>query len=185
MMNEHTHADTLFGTDGMRSLVGTGPFTLHDLAHVGQCLSVWACQQYGPEPRILIAYDTRISCQFIKCALLSGLLLSQAIIHDAGVLPTPAAHLLLSTGSFDCAIIISASHNPYQDNGLKIIDSQTHKLSPADEQFITALYHADKNDISYEHFGTLIDYRQASQDYINKILALFTKYIFTRAYHCA
>src|SRR3989304_1461266 len=108
----------LFGTDGIRGTVGSEPFTHAWLHQVGHAIAMWAQEKYGSSPKILIGYDTRLSCSFVKSALQSGLLMHPITIHDAQILPTPAVcQLLQYSDQFDCGIIISASHNPYKDNG--------------------------------------------------------------------
>jgi phosphoglucosamine mutase len=129
-----------FGTDGLRGNAQKYPFTQKSLLHFGQALALWNKKKHS-SPHVLIAYDTRESCERIKQNLIVGLLSKGTTYADAGVLPTPA---VLSTiqhdENFTYGIMISASHNPYYDNGIKVFDSQTGKLSCDDEQIITQLY---------------------------------------------
>lgn len=130
----------LFGTDGIRGRMGTGIFIQHELIQLGQAIALWAQKKYSKKPHILIFHDTRISASFVKAALKTGLLHYPVILEDAGVLPTPAAaHLMKLRPEFDCALVISASHNPYDDNGIKIIDAQSGKLTRIDEETISSL----------------------------------------------
>jgi phosphoglucosamine mutase len=128
--------DQLFGTDGIRTRVGEYPLTFDGLTLLAKALAQWICMQYGPKPRILIAGDTRNSYSWIKATLVSGLLTEMIHVVDAGILPTPAVALLVRECMFDCGIVISASHNLYHDNGIKIIDRFMGKLLPEHEKTI-------------------------------------------------
>lgn len=139
---------SLFGTDGIRASVGTAPCTQPDLIALGTALAQWAQKKYKKaQPAVLIAHDTRISCSWIKACLSTGLLSNSVNIFDAHVLPTPAALVLMQEyallTNIDCAVIISASHNPFHDNGIKIFD-QKGKLSLTDEQEITRLFYEER-----------------------------------------
>lgn len=148
----------MFGTDGIRSKIGTEYLTMHQLPRVGSALARWAQEKYGPQPRILIAQDTRNSGDYIKAALKSGLLLFPVRTTDVHVLPTPAVvQILQAHDIFDCALIISASHNPYYDNGIKVADRATGKITPQDEMRITELLGQEYLP-DYTHLGTEITF---------------------------
>jgi len=137
------HAN-LFGTDGIRACVGTFPCTEDDLAKLGHAIGVWATSKYGAQPRLLLGHDTRESAEFMICALSAGLLQSPVAIINVGVLPTPAIIKIATLdASIDGAIIITASHNPFQDNGIKVVDRRAGKLSAQDEQTITNLFYRE------------------------------------------
>ncbi len=131
----------LFGTDGIRARVGTFPLTQEDLVKLGAAIGTWAIKKYGSAPHFLLGHDTRESAQFMIDALSTGLLQHPITIIHAGILPTPAIIKLAQMNELvNGAIIITASHNPYQDNGIKIVDAKNGKLSLKDEQEITALF---------------------------------------------
>jgi phosphoglucosamine mutase len=131
--------NNLFGTDGIRAIVGTEPLNAEKLPILGHAIARWAKEKYKMHPSILLAHDTRSSCYFIKATLKSGLLLHTIKLYDVLALPTPTACILIRQNKlFDCGIIITASHNPYQYNGIKIIDSNGNKISEADELEISA-----------------------------------------------
>lgn len=163
----------LFGTDGIRGCMGTGLFVQHELIQLGKAIALWAQKKYSKNPRILMFHDTRISASFVKAALKTGLLQYPVILDDAGVLPTPAAaHLMKMRSEIDCALIISASHNPYHDNGIKIIDAQDGKLTRADEEEISRLITNAKKTRWFDTFclrktltmsGFLFNYRRKYQ----------------------
>lgn len=165
---------SLFGTDGIRKSVGDYPLTHDNLPRLGYAIAAWAQSKYKKKnPAILMACDTRASCDYIKASLQSGLLLLPIVIFDAGTLPTPATHLLLKHGDFDCALIISASHNPYQDNGIKIIDKYGNKIAQTDELFISERAQQDSQSINYDSFGRLHIMTDAQKEYCARVQALF------------
>lgn len=127
-----------FGTDGIRGNSENFPFTNKALIALGQSIAKWAISKYKKtNPKILIGHDTRVSCKKIKEQLEKGLLTLGLNIFDAQVLPTPAICKLTNYyKEFDLGIIISASHNPYYDNGIKLVDAKTGKLKPEDEKII-------------------------------------------------
>ncbi|MFA6065600.1 MAG: hypothetical protein WC707_00245 [Candidatus Babeliaceae bacterium] len=129
----------LFGTDGIRGPFGTGLLVHEKLHAMGKALALWALKRYQHNPRILIIHDTRNSCALIKAYLKGGLLQYPVSIFDGSILPTPAAAHFMRDNMLDCAVIISASHNVYSDNGIKIIDNKAGKLSLDDELFISSL----------------------------------------------
>jgi len=131
-----------FGTDGIRGNAEKFPFTDQALTTLGLACAAWAKVNYGKNsPKMLIGADTRISGPRIKQALAAGLLAGGVEVWDAGVIPTPAVcELIMLDTSFDAGIVISASHNPFQDNGIKVFDSRRCKISSEDEQKITQLF---------------------------------------------
>lgn len=164
----------LFGTDGIRNHVGNSPFTFTDLPKLGHAIALWALQKYGPTPKVLLAHDTRVSASFVKSSLTSSMLLHPLAIHDAMILPTPGlCKLLKQNPSFDFGIVISASHNPFQDNGIKIIDTLQGKLSDADEAEISHLFHSQNYSLDYSALGTMHCWPQAVECYRNAILQAF------------
>ncbi len=171
----------LFGTDGIRNRIGREPFTLIGLAKLGNALGLWAQQKYNAEhvknflpitPKItaLIATDTRNSAALVKTGIATGILANDIHLVDVGILPTPALYALLQNQSkFRFGIMISASHNPYDDNGIKIIDAQTGKLTPEDELSISfSFYQAELPSLHPDQLGTLKKWtRPATRIYLN------------------
>lgn len=131
-----------FGTDGIRGNATEYPFTPKALKILGKSIALWSRKKYGNKsPKCLIAHDTRISCPKIKTNLISGLLEENIEIIDGKILPTPAVLQIISKeASFDFGIVISASHNPFYDNGIKIFDAKSGKLNSSDEQIIIKNY---------------------------------------------
>ena len=135
-----------FGTDGIRGFVGQFPMTPDFIMKLG-----WAAGKVlGAEgtQEILIGKDTRASGYMIESALESGLSAAGVNIALAGPLPTPAVAYLTSTFRADAGVVISASHNPYYDNGIKFFSNAGSKLSDAQQQAIEKmLQHALEHGI--------------------------------------
>jgi phosphoglucosamine mutase len=168
--------ENLFGTDGIRALVGTGIFRTEQLATLGRAIAYWAQQKYGSYPRILIGHDTRESCSWVKATLKSGLLTAPVHIFDGEVLPTPTVVQLLQKSTlFDVGIIISASHNPYQDNGIKLIEARQAKLSLHDELIISKLMRELPAYSSYQGFGTESAMPQVAAQYMQHLYSFFAR----------
>jgi len=166
----------LFGTDGIRKTVGQSPFTAQELPLLGWAIGNWLRAKYNTNIEILVAHDTRQSAAFIKAALKTGLLAHPITIYDAHILPTPAVSRLVQLDeNILCGIVISASHNPYQDNGFKIFDANGNKISHEDSNQISALFHEAKDTFipTYDFFGTEHHADWSAQSYISSVCALF------------
>lgn len=164
----------MFGTDGIRATVGNAPFTAPDLHKMGLALGTWIVKTYGENATVLIGHDTRLSCSFVKSTLKSGLLAHPICLIDAGILPTPAVvQLALTHTAIDCGVIISASHNPFQDNGIKIIDGTKGKLSAQDELEITELFYNPDISCSYAQLGEERFWGNAQAAYSDHIKSFF------------
>jgi phosphoglucosamine mutase len=128
-------ARRLFGTDGVRGVAGE--VLTADLA---LALGRAAVAQLGAEragaKRVLVIRDTRESGEMLEAALAAGAASAGADVVLGGVLPTPAAPLLIAADGYDLAAVISASHNPYRDNGIKFFGADGYKLGDATEEAI-------------------------------------------------
>ena len=122
--------EKLFGTDGIRSRAGDFPLNAATIEAIGQAIGEKL------DGSILVGYDTRVSCPWIFGLLKNGIARTSAALHDAGVIPTPAVALLVKSDGYSGGIMISASHNPYDDNGVKVFASNGTKLSDAAEAAI-------------------------------------------------
>ncbi len=163
----------LFGTDGIRGAIGIFPFTVEDTIRLGKALGEWIGDTYGTNAHVLMVQDTRESADWFSHTLGTGLLMHPLTIHHAGVLPTPAvSHLLAGNSHFDCGIILSASHNPFQDNGIKIIDRKAGKINQDQEISISNKYHRNRPS-TYNQFGTTCTFKDAAQLYTETITARF------------
>ncbi|HTM32043.1 MAG TPA: phosphoglucosamine mutase [Vicinamibacterales bacterium] len=130
----------LFGTDGIRGTAGEAPLDRDTVARVGAAL-VRACGPRDRAMRVLVGRDTRESGVWIEQELARGLAGEGADVTSAGVLPTPAVAYLTKHRRFDAGIVISASHNPFEDNGIKIFGSPGEKLGEATERDIERIVH--------------------------------------------
>jgi phosphoglucosamine mutase len=125
----------LFGTDGVRGVAGE-VLTAELALALGRAVTV---QSPAPRPQVLVIRDTRESGEMLEAALAAGITSAGGDVLLGGVLPTPAAPLLLGRYDFDLAAVISASHNPFADNGIKFFGPDGFKLSDADEAAIETL----------------------------------------------
>ncbi|MBM3893816.1 phosphoglucosamine mutase [Candidatus Dependentiae bacterium] len=178
-----TDRTILFGTDGIRGHADHFPFDDYTVMRIGYAIALWAREKYAAEqPKLLIGMDTRISGPRIKQALADGLLKAGAVVVDGGVIPTPAVcNLITADKSFHAGVVISASHNPYFDNGIKVFDAQRCKLSKEDEERLVAvvnsgplshLFKAPFEELS-KSGADIIEWPEAFSQYINNVLSHF------------
>ena len=133
------HARTLFGTDGVRGVANTDAMTPELALKLGKAVTFVAGRGKSHMPRILIGKDTRLSGYMLETAIAAGVCSMGGKVLLCGPIPTPAvAHLTVSKRA-DAGIVISASHNPYQDNGIKIFGSDGFKLPDEQEAEIERL----------------------------------------------
>ncbi|HEX4807064.1 MAG TPA: phosphoglucosamine mutase [Conexibacter sp.] len=132
-------ARRLFGTDGVRGVAGellTAELTLA----LGRAATARVAAESGVErPRVLVIRDTRASGEMLEAAVAAGVAAAGGVALLGGVLPTPAAPLLIRRYGFDLGVVLSASHNPWRDNGVKFFGGDGDKLSDAVEEQIEAL----------------------------------------------
>jgi len=132
----------LFGTDGIRGVANTYPMTAEVALKVGMAIA-YTCRKEGHTPRIVIGKDTRLSGYMIEDALVSGVCSMGADALVIGVMPTPGVAFLTQSMRADAGIVISASHNPYEDNGIKIFSKTGFKLPDDKEAEIEDLILSD------------------------------------------
>ncbi len=123
----------LFGTDGMRGVAGKPPLDPVTLYKLGHALVTSLVRRGVVKPRVAIGEDTRESCGWICAAMAHGVRDAGGEPVTAGVLPTPGLALVTREGSFAAGLMISASHNPFEDNGIKVFDAKGAKLPDEDE----------------------------------------------------
>jgi phosphoglucosamine mutase len=133
-----TAGTKLFGTDGVRGVAGE--FLTAELAAALGRAAAAVCE--APAPQVLVVRDTRVSGEMLEAALCGGVAAAGGQALLAGVLPTPAASILVRRYGFDLGVVISASHNPFRDNGIKFFDGQGRKLSGELEAAVEAHVHA-------------------------------------------
>src|SRR5580765_2152948 len=138
-------ARRLFGTDGIRGIAGDAPLDATTVFATGIALG-HSLRKATAEPRVLLGRDTRESSPWISATLAAGLRTTGARVESAGVLPTPGVAFLAHTHGFDAGVVISASHNPWRDNGIKLFGADGFKLPDSLELAIEdeILHHAAK-----------------------------------------
>lgn len=159
----------LFGTDGIRGVVGEN--LTADLAfRTGQAIASVLEEETGRRPLVVIGKDTRISSDMLESALMAGICDLGGDVMPVGTIPTPAVAYLTMQEKADAGIVISASHNPYEHNGIKVFSGQGYKLSDALEARIEAkilsdapMKHRTRGKIGRRHHGM----RQMKRDYID------------------
>ncbi len=136
----------LFGTDGIRGLANAGNMTPEIAFRIGAAVTYQARRRVSHAPRIVIGKDTRLSGYMFETALSSGVCAMGGRVMLSGPLPTPAIAHLTTSMRADAGIVISASHNAYQDNGIKIFGSDGFKLPDATEEEIEQLIKGKRLD---------------------------------------
>lgn len=144
----------LFGTDGIRGVANQYPMTCHIAMKIGQAVGVY-CKESGFSS-VIIGKDTRISGDMLEAALSAGVTSTGIQVLLAGVIPTPGvAFLCRDFKEAGAGIVISASHNPYQDNGIKIFKNGGVKLSDAEEASIESFVLENKEISSQSDIGKI------------------------------
>ena len=147
----------LFGTDGVRGVANV-ELTPELAYQIGRAGAFVLTEETSHKPKILIGKDTRVSGDMLECALIAGICSVGADAIAAGVIPTPSIAYLVRTDDFDAGVMISASHNPFEHNGIKFFNSSGYKLSDAIEDRIEAIILDNAEPIygeSHEHVGTV------------------------------
>ena len=132
----------LFGTDGIRGTANSDPMTAEMALRLGQAAGIMFVRG-SHRHRVLIGKDTRLSGYMLEPALVAGFIGVGMDVHLVGPLPTPAIAMLTRSMRADLGVMISASHNPYEDNGIKLFGPDGYKLSDATEAEIEALMASD------------------------------------------
>ena len=129
----------LFGTDGVRGTAGEYPLDHETVARLGAALVRAMRSGSGRPLRFLVGRDTRESGEWIERELARGVHAEGAAITTAGVIPTPAIAYVTRAMSFDAGIVISASHNPFRDNGIKVFSGRGEKFTEALERHVESI----------------------------------------------
>ena len=158
-----------FGTDGIRGIAGES-LTADLSFKVGKALGKLLTEE-KEHPKVVIGRDTRISCDMIEHALTAGLTSTGVNVMTVGTIPTPAIAYLTKTIETDSGIMISASHNPYQDNGIKIFGPDGFKLTDEQELEIESLIDNSEKikNASFEKIGKVYGGNELTQKYIQHI----------------
>jgi phosphoglucosamine mutase len=159
----------LFGTDGIRGVANEEPLTPDLAFRLGRQLAATLSEERGVRrARIVIGRDTRRSGPLLESALVAGALSAGADCYAVGVLPTPGIAIVTRTLQADGGVVLSASHNPFEDNGIKLFSSEGTKFPDAWEDAIEArLADADRAPRAHRaDIGRLIRYDRAERDYL-------------------
>ena len=155
----------LFGTDGVRGVAGEVL-----TAELALALGAAATREVGGEhPRVLVIRDTRESGRMLEAALAAGIASAGGDVLLGGVLPTPAAPLLIGRYGFDLAAVISASHNPFADNGIKFFGADGFKLSDATELAIERRLEEPPRSGPPDRIGAISDLHGTTEDYLRAL----------------
>ena len=161
----------LFGTDGIRGIVGQ-TLTADMAYRVGQAVAAVLAEEKQGRPEITLGKDTRISSDMLESALIAGICSVGGNVVPLGVIPTPAVAYLTVQRKADAGIVVSASHNPYEHNGIKVFNSQGYKLPDATEAKIEALILGEDPipEKSGSEIGTMIrGMKEARAQYIEHL----------------
>ncbi|WP_409968796.1 phosphoglucosamine mutase [Bengtsoniella intestinalis] len=159
----------LFGTDGIRGVVGEN-LTVDMAFRVGQAVGIVLQEETGRRPVVVIGKDTRISSDMLESALMAGICSVGGDVKPVGTIPTPAVAYLAMEEKADAGIVISASHNPYEHNGIKLFGGQGYKMPDEMELRIEEVILSEKpikvrthGEIGRRHHGM----RALKAEYIN------------------
>ena len=161
----------LFGTDGIRGVAGAD-LTPGLAAQVGRAAAVVLEERLGRRPAFVIGRDTRLSGTMLEAALVAGITSGGGDVEVLGVMPTPAVAALVIERGADAGVVVSASHNPYADNGIKFFNAEGFKLSDDEEAEIEdhvtghdlpSRTHADIGRVSHAH-------REAVSEYVDELV---------------
>jgi len=163
-----------FGTDGVRGVAGEHPMTASFAFRLGMAAAQVLHSEGKEALKVVVGMDTRRSASMLAHALVAGLTSRGATAVWLGVMPTPGVSYLTKTLDADAGIVVSASHNPYYDNGIKFFNDQGEKLADDAELAIEQLL--DDGDesygtVSHESVGTSYRYRRDDGDYLQFLLA--------------
>jgi phosphoglucosamine mutase len=166
----------LFGTDGIRGLANRGDMTPEVAFRIGAALTYQAGLRVSHEPRIVVGKDTRLSGYLFETAVASGICAMGGEVLLSGPLPTPAIAHLTTSMRAEAGVVISASHNPYQDNGIKLFGPDGFKLPDDEERSIEALVFGSELD-SKRPTGTRVGRAERQDDapgrYVSFVKASF------------
>jgi phosphoglucosamine mutase len=168
----------LFGTDGIRGKANEEPMTPELAQRLGRAIAIVAYRHAKTPPRIVIGKDTRLSGYMLETALASGICANGGFVQLCGPIPTPAVANLTQSMRAHAGVVISASHNPYEDNGIKIFGPDGFKLPDAEEAEIEALM-VSKRLTAGDHTGKKVGQAERIADARGRYI-VFTKSTFPR-----
>lgn len=156
----------LFGTDGVRGVANTYPMDVETALSIGRATARYFKTNQDDDQFILIGQDTRLSGDMIAQAVGAGICSAGMNVSLVGVLPTPAVAFLTHKMGAAAGVVISASHNPFEDNGIKLFNSNGYKLDDLDEDEIEALMEQAAAPIAPSQTGRSLDIENAGEQYL-------------------
>ncbi len=164
-----------FGTDGFRGAAGK-VLTSDHAYRIGRYLGWYFGREH--KGRIVIGKDTRRSSYMFEYALVAGIIASGSDAYLLHVTTTPSVAHVVRTEGFDCGVMVSASHNPFYDNGIKLMDADGHKVAAALEEEIERYIDGEMDEIPFaygENIGIATDYAIGRNRYIGYLISLATR----------
>ncbi len=172
----------IFGTDGIRGRANNGYITPDNIMKI----AISSVMYYSSLPRekpycngkftVVIGKDTRLSGYMLESALMAGFISSGADVRLLGPIPTPAVSVITRSLRADLGVVISASHNPYEDNGIKFFNSRGFKISPYDEMEISKIFHNNNFEFaSPDHMGKARRIDDADGRYVEFVKSSFPR----------
>lgn len=158
-------AKKLFGTDGVRGIVNTYPMTAEFALKLGMACGIAICKT---RKKVAIARDTRVSGEMLQSALASGFMAVGVDVVLLGVLPTPALTSITTDLEVDMSVMITASHNPYYDNGIKLIAADGNKFSDDVTSHLEELIEQNQFELGFDNLGRTSELKDAVLLYLEK-----------------
>lgn len=166
-----------FGTDGIRGKANQYPMTIDVMQALGSAIVEWLQKEGHTQPTLIVGRDTRRSGQVLEAAFSAGVCAMGGHIVQVGVVPTPAVAWLTQSMNASLGVVLSASHNPYQDNGIKLFAADGYKLSDAQELYIEHVLETRLNGTkeypNAEQIGSLTVDTEAKDRYLEHLLTLW------------
>jgi len=163
----------LFGTDGIRGKANVYPLLPETAVVIGKAITRYFSRNTGSQISAVIGMDPRISSSMLQNAVSAGIMSAGGNVTVLGVVPTPLVSDFVRTSGCDFGIVISASHNPYHDNGIKIFNSKGEKLNDEEELEIEKLFFEGLSNDG--HVGKYSVKTDSYSDYANRISSVFSK----------
>ena len=166
-----------FGTDGFRGEANV-TLTVEHAFKVGRFLGWYYGKKQGKRAKVIIGKDTRRSSYMLEDALSCGLTASGADVYLLHVTTTPSVAYVTRTEEFDCGVMISASHNPYYDNGIKLINSKGEKMDEGTIADVEAYLDGEVDEVPYatrDELGQTTDYSAGRTRYVGYLISLATR----------
>lgn len=165
-----------FGTDGIRGQANREPLTPHTLTRLGQAIGLYFMRE-DHHKRVVIGKDTRLSGYMVESALAAGFVSVGMDVAFVGPLPTPAVAMLTRSMRADLGLMISASHNLFSDNGIKLFDPDGYKLSDEVERAIEANLESSIPFVSPPYLGQMFHLKGAIERYVEFVKGSIPRHV--------